>query len=145
MRSVACHKLKKHRRMIPLSLKYNNKLISCAKELRNNMTKQEKHLWYDFLSRYPVRFQRQKAIDHYIADFYCHKAKLVVELDGSQHYTEEGLKYDDNRSDVLRRYDLEVIRFSNTDVDRNFVGVCEAIEKKVKQRMEKEDSFRQLR
>ena len=120
-----------------MSLKYNNKLIPCAKELRHNMTKQEKHLWYDFLCSYPVRFQRQKAIDNYIADFYCHRAKLVVELDGSQHYSEEGLEYDGNRSEILARYDLEVIRFTNTDVDRNFAAVCDAIDEKVKQIVEK--------
>ena len=121
-----------------MSIKYNNKLISCAKELRRNMTKQEKHLWYDFLGSYPVRFQWQKVIDNYIADFYCHKAKLVIELDGSQHFTEKGLEYDSNRSDILARYGLEVIRFTNTDVDKNFAAVCEAIDEKVKQAAEKE-------
>ncbi len=70
-----------------MSLEYNKKLIPRAKELRKNMTKQENHLWYDFLRIYPVRFQRQKTIDNYIADFYCHKAKLIIELDGSQHFT----------------------------------------------------------
>ncbi len=99
------------------------------------MTKQEKHLWYDFLCNYPIRFQRQKTIDNYISDFYCHKAKLVIELDGSQHYTEEGLKYDGNRSEILARYNLEVLRFSNTDIDQNFSAVCEAIDEKVKLRL----------
>ena len=99
------------------------------------MTKQEKHLWYDFLCKYPVRFQRQKAIDEFIVDFYCWKAKLVVELDGSQHYTEEALEYDRRRSATLAQYDLEVIRFTNTDVDRNFAAVCEAIDEKVNQRV----------
>ena len=113
-----------------MSLKYNKKLISLAKGLRRNMTKQEKHLWYDFLCNYPIRFQR-----NYISDFYCHKAKLVIELDGSQHYTEEGLKYDGNRSEILARYNLEVLRFSNTDIDQNFSAVCEAIDEKVKLRL----------
>ena len=116
-----------------MSLKYNKKLISRAKELRHNMTKQEKHLWYDFLRKYPIRFQRQKTIDNFIADFYCHKAKLVIELDGSQHYTEEGLEYDSIRSDILAQYDLEVMRFANMDIDKNFSGVCDAIDEKVKQ------------
>ena len=116
-----------------MSLKYNKKLIPYAKELRHNMTKQEKHLWYDFLCTYPIRFQRQKVIDNFIVDFYCHKAKLVVELDGGQHYTEEGLEYDTSRSDILKRYDLEVIRFTNTDVDQNFTAVCDAIDEKVNQ------------
>ncbi len=117
-----------------MSLTYNKKLIPYAKELRHNMTKQEKHLWYDFLCNYPIRFQRQKTIDNYIADFYCSKAKLIIELDGSQHYTEEGEEHDQIRTDILERYGLEVIRFSNADVDKNFVGVCEAIDEKVKQR-----------
>ena len=68
-------------------------LIPFAKELRKNATKQEKHLWYDFLSSYPIRFQRQKAIDNFIVDFYCHQAKFVVEIDGDQHYTDKGLAY----------------------------------------------------
>ena len=118
-----------------MSLKYNKKLISRAKELRHNMTKQEKHLWYDFLCKYPVRFQRQKAIDNFIVDFYCHKAKLIVELDGSQHYSEEGMEYDSSRSDILAQYALKVIRFANTDVDKNFADVCVAIDEKVKQRL----------
>ena len=121
--------------MLSVSLTYNKKLIPYAKELRHNMTKQEKHLWYDFLCNYPIRFQRQKTIDNYIADFYCSKAKLIIELDGSQHYTEEGEEYDQIRTDILERYGLEVIRFSNADVDKNFVGVCEAIDEKVKQRI----------
>ncbi len=98
------------------------------------MTRQERHLWYSFLKTYPVKFYRQRVIDHYIADFYCSKAKLIIELDGSQHYTEEGEEYDQIRTDILERYGLEVIRFSNADVDKNFVGVCEAIDEKVKQR-----------
>lgn len=97
------------------------------------MTRQERHLWYSFLKTYPVKFYRQRVIDHYIADFYCSKAKLIIELDGSQHYTEEGEEYDQIRTDILERYGLEVIRFSNADVDKNFVGVCEAIDEKVKQ------------
>ena len=110
-------------------------MIPRAKELRHNMTKQEKHLWYDFLCKYPVRFQRQKAIDNFIVDFYCHKAKLIVELDGSQHYSEEGMEYDSSRSDILAQYALKVIRFANTDVDKNFADVCVAIDEKVKQRL----------
>ena len=83
-------------------LKKNNKLLNVARILRRNMTRQEKHLWYDFLSSYPIRFQRQKTIDNFVADFYCHKAKLVIELDGSQHYTEEGTLKDEFRTDVLK-------------------------------------------
>ena len=111
---------------------YNRLLIMRAKELRKNMTPQERHLWYDFLSKYPVRFQRQKSIDNFIADFYCFKAKLIIELDGSQHYTDEGLARDNERTAILTSYGLEVIRFSNSDLDKNFYGVCEHIDNIVK-------------
>jgi len=129
-----------------VSLPYQEKLIPRAKELRKNATKQENHLWYDFLSRYPVRFQRQKPIDSFIADFYCHAVKLVVEIDGSQHYEEQGLERDRERSAILEQYGIQVIRFSNLDIERNFEGVCIAIDLTVKERMEAvEDSFSHLR
>ena len=118
-----------------MSLKYNGKLIPRAKELRKNATKQENHLWYDFLRTYPVRFQRQKTIDGFIVDFYCHKAKLVIEIDGSQHYTDEGLAYDEERSLILSKYNLEILRFSNLDTDKNFNGVCTIIDETIKERM----------
>ena len=117
-----------------MSLKYNGNLIPRAKELRKNATRQENHLWYDFLRTYPVRFQRQKTIDRFIVDFYCCKANLVIELDGSQHYTTEGLAYDEERTKVLNKYNLEVLRFSNSDIDRNFTGICTIIDKKIKER-----------
>lgn len=116
---------------------YNKTLKQPARNLRNSMTPQEKHLWYDFLKLYPVRFQRQRPIGNYIADFYCSKAKLVVELDGSQHYTEEGMEYDENRTYVINQFGVEVIRFSNYDVNTNFEGVCMEIDKIVKERMKK--------
>ena len=110
-----------------MSLKYNKNLILAAQELRRNATRQENHLWYDFLSTYPVRFQRQKVIGNFIADFYCHRAKLVIEIDGSQHYTNDGLAYDQERTAVLNDFGLRVIRFSNNDVDNNFDDVCKTI------------------
>ena len=85
-----------------MSLEYNKELIPRAKELRKNMTRQEKHLWYDYLSAYPVRFQRQKTIGSVIVDFFCAKAKLVVELDGGPHYTRQGKAYDDAISKLLQ-------------------------------------------
>ena len=115
-----------------MSLDYNKQNILLAKNLRKNATTQEKHLWYDFLSTYEVRFQRQKAIDHFIADFYCHKAKLVIEIDGSQHYTEEGRQKDEYRTEILEGYDLKVIRFTNHQIDTNFRGVCAYIDAAVK-------------
>ena len=111
-----------------MSLKYNKNLIPAAQELRRNATRQENRLWYNFLSTYPVRFQRQKAIGNFIADFYCHRAKLVIEVDGSQHYTDDGLEYDRERTAALNDFGLRVIRFSNNDVDDNFDGVCESID-----------------
>ena len=119
-----------------MSLPYQGKLIPRAKELRRDSTKQEQHLWFGFLRSYPTRFQRQKAIDSFIADFYCHAALLVVELDGSQHYNEQGLAYDQERSAILAEYGIKVIRFSNLDVDKNFEGVCTAIDLAVKERLE---------
>jgi very-short-patch-repair endonuclease len=116
-----------------MSLDYNKKLIPRAKELRKNMTKQEKHLWYDYLAKYPVRFQRQKTIDNFIVDFYCHKAHLVIEVDGSQHYTEDGIVNDENRTKILNAYSIDVLRFSNFDIERNFEGVCRKIDKTVKE------------
>jgi len=117
---------------VKVSLTYNGKNIKIAKSLRKNATKQENHLWYDFLSKYKIRFQRQKAIDNFIADFYCHKAKLIIEIDGSQHFTDEGMKKDDFRTEILEGYDLKVIRFSNRQINENFRGVCEYIDYIVK-------------
>ena len=122
--------------MTKVSLPYRKELISRAKELRKNATRQENHLWYDFLRCYPVRFQRQKTIDRFIVDFYCHAAKLVIEIDGSQHYTAQGRAYDDERSMVLARYGVKVIQFSNLDIDRNFQEVCAAINEEIHRRME---------
>lgn len=111
-----------------MSLKYNDKNVILAKILRKHATPQENHLWYDFLSKYEIRFQRQKAIDNFIADFYCHKAKLIIEIDGSQHFTEQGRKKDDFRTEILNGYDLKIIRFSNRQINNNFRGVCEYID-----------------
>ena len=115
-----------------MSLDYNAKNITLARNLRKNATPQEKHLWYDFLAKYEVRFQRQKAIDNFIADFYCHKAKLVIEIDGSQHYTESGEQKDVFRTEVLEGYDLKIIRFSNYQINTNFDGGCRYIDAVVK-------------
>lgn len=118
-----------------MSLPYKKVLIPRAKELRKNATRQENHLWYDFLRSYPIRFQRQKAIGGFIADFYCHAAKMVIEIDGSQHTTEQGMTHDKERTAALEKCGLKVIRFSNLDVDKNFTAVCETIDKEVQDRM----------
>ena len=111
-----------------MSLDYNKKNIILAQNLRKIATKQEKHLWYDFLSKYKPRFQRQKAIDNFIADFYCHQAKLIIEIDGSQHFTENGTKKDIRRTEILEGYNLKVLRFTNQEVDKEFYWVCEQID-----------------
>ena len=113
----------------------NEKLSTNAKNLRKNMTKEEAKLWYQFLCRYPHRFRRQYIIGNYIVDFYCHQAKLVVELDGSQHCDPGTVEYDQKRTDCLRSQGLEVLRFSNLDVMRQFRGVCEVIDMAVKRRV----------
>jgi len=118
-----------------MSLKYNHKNITLAKDLRKNATPQENHLWYDFLAGYPLRFQRQKAIDNFIADFYCHKAKLIIEIDGFHHYTASGKQKDAFRTEILEQYGLTVIRFSNSQIDLNFAGVCQYIDRVVKESM----------
>ena len=118
-----------------LPLKKNNKLLNIARILRRNMTKQEKHLWYDFLRHYPVKVYKQRIIDDYVADFYCHQARLVVELDGSQHYTQQGKEHDTVRSEVLEKYGIFVLRFSNSNVDKNFQGVCKEIDRAIKSRL----------
>ena len=111
---------------------YNKANIPLAKTLRKNMTPRERKLWYEFLRTYPIRFQRQKAIGNYIADFYCAKAKLVVELDGGGHYTPEQAEKDEARTKELEAMQLKVLRICNLDIDRNFRGVCQYIDLAVK-------------
>ena len=113
--------------------KHNPKLTANAKTLRKAMTKEERHLWYDFLRSYPVRFLRQKVIDGYIVDFYCHQARLIIELDGSQHYEEDGLLKDAIRTAHVENRGLTVIRIPNNAVTTNFQGVCEYIDCIVKE------------
>ena len=96
------------------------------------MTKEERHIWYDFLSSYPVRFLKQKIIGNYIVDFYCSKAKIVIELDGSQHYEESAVAYDKEREKYLNSQGLKVLRFTNTEILRNFESVCEHIDNAIK-------------
>ena len=113
--------------------KYNKYNIQIARTLRKNMTKEERHLWYDFLRNYPVKFTRQKVLGRYIVDFYCAQANLVIELDGSQHYEENEKQKDAERTKYLESYNLSVIRIPNNYINNNFRGVCEFIDKKVKQ------------
>lgn len=117
-----------------MSLPYEKQKIGKAKALRKNTTPQENRLWFQFLREYSPWFQRQKAIGGYIVDFYCHHAKLVVELDGSQHYMPQEMEYDEKRSACLEEYGLKILRFSNEDVNRRFQSVCQAIHQEVCQR-----------
>ena len=113
----------------------NQKLTKLSQNLRRNQTKEENLLWYNFLRRYPYPFRRQYKIGNYIVDFYCHKAKLVVELDGSQHYAPEKKEQDDLRTKYMEANGLKVLRFSNLDVTRQFQSVCEAIDLSVRERV----------
>ena len=113
--------------------KHNKQLVPLAKQLRKEMTKEERHLWYDFLRSYPVRFSRQKVLGKYIADFYSAEAKLVIELDGSQHYEDRNIKEDVERTAFLDDYGLTIIRIPNNEVSRNFLGACEYIDAAVRQ------------
>ena len=115
----------------------NQKLTKLSQTLRKNMTKEETLLWYKFLCRYPFRFRRQYVIGDYITDFYCHKAKLVVELDGSQHYDEENKVKETERTEFLLAHGLQILRYSNLDVIRNFQSVCEEIDMTAKKRVNK--------
>ena len=110
----------------------NNRLLPRARDLRKEMTPEERKLWYLFLRHYPVKFYKQRILGSFIVDFYCHAAKLVIEIDGSQHYEAEGHAYDEERTAVLRGYGLEVIRFSNRDINDRFPAVCEQIDTIVK-------------
>ena len=107
-------------------------LLSHARQLRREMTKEERHLWYDFLRNYTPRFARQKLVVPYILDFYCTSARLAVELDGNQHCEDTGKAYDERRTAYLQQKGIQVLRFSNLDVMRNFEGVCMQIDLTVK-------------
>ncbi len=111
----------------------NQKLTPLSQKLRKNQTKEENLLWYRFLRKYPVQFRRQYVIGEYIVDFFCHKAGLVIELDGSGHYEPGQLQKDFIRTKYLEAQGLKVLRFTNLDVLKNFCAVCEEIDKKVKE------------
>jgi very-short-patch-repair endonuclease len=113
--------------------KHNKMLTENAKILRNNMTKEEKHLWYDYLRKCPVRFSRQKVLGKYIADFYSAEAKLVIELDGAQHFEKENRIYDEKRTEFLEQYDLKIIRIPNGEINTNFEGICRYLDKQIEQ------------
>lgn len=113
----------------------NSRLTQLSRVLRNNATSQEKKLWYQFLNKFPVRFHRQKVILSFITDFYCHQAKLVVEVDGSQHDEEENIILDQLRTEKLEMLGIKVLRFTNRDIDYQFDAVCREITNHVEDRI----------
>ena len=111
------------------------KLLRNSQSLRKNMTREERHLWYDFLKEYPIQFKRQYVVGSYIVDFYCYRAKLIIELDGSQHYDPTAMEYDRVRTAFLQERGFRVMRFSNLDVMTQFRSVCDTIDAAVKERV----------
>ena len=116
-------------------MQHNSKLTPRAQKLRKTMTKEERRLWYEYLHDYPYRFRRQVTIGNYIVDFYCAAAKLVVELDGSQHCKPVELYYDERRTEYMNSLGIYVLRFSNLDVLSNLRGVCQQIDITVSERI----------
>ncbi len=110
-----------------MSRLHNSKLTAFSQKLRKDMTKEEEKLWYDFLKSLRQTFYRQKVIGKYIVDFYCPAAHLVIELDGSQHYEDNGIINDAERDDYFYRLGINVLRFTNLQVNIKFENVCEEI------------------
>lgn len=113
----------------------NNSLLQTAKMLRKNMTPHERKLWYMFLRKYPVKIYKQRIIESFIVDFYCAPAGLVIEIDGSQHFTQQGVEYDKERSAIIEAYNLKVLRFTNYEIDTAFQNVCETIDEEIRKRL----------
>lgn len=116
-------------------MEHPHRIRKNAQTLRKAMTREERHLWYDFLKTYPIPINRQFVFGSYIVDFYCYRAKLVIELDGSQHCTEKGLAYDQERTRFLEEMGLYVLRLSNRDVREHFPAVCENIDFAIRDRI----------
>ena len=119
-----------------MTIPKDNSQLENARRLRREMTPHERKLWFLFLRKYPVKIYKQRIIGKYIVDFYCASAKLVIEVDGSQHYEPQGMAYDIERSAFLSALGLEVLRFSNREIDREFRGVCEQIDMTIQKRLE---------
>ena len=119
-----------------MTIPKDNSQLENARRLRREMTPHERKLWYLFLRKYPVKIYKQRIIGRFIVDFYCASANLVIEADGSQHYEPQGMVHDAERSQFLTALGLEVLRFSNRDIDRDFHGVCEQIEITIQNRLQ---------
>ena len=107
-----------------------------ARRLRRELTPHERKLWYLFLRDYPVKIYKQRIIGSFIVDFYCASANLVIELDGTQHYEPQGIHCDAERSQFLMSLGLEILRFSNRDIDRDFRGVCTQIDLTIQKKLQ---------
>ena len=118
-----------------MSISKDYSQLENARRLRREMTPHERKLWYLFLRKYPVKIYEQRIIGRFIVDFYCASAKLVIEVDGSQHYEPQGIAYDEERSAFLSALALAVLRFSNRDIDRDFRGVCKQIDIAIQNRL----------
>ena len=116
-----------------MNIPKNKELLGNAKRLRREMTQEERKLWYLFLQKYPVKIYKQRIIGPYIVDFYCAKAKLVIEINGSQHYEEAGHDYDERRTAYLSDLGLRVVRYSNADINYRFDRVCEPIHQQIQE------------
>ena len=119
-----------------MTIPKDNSQLENARRLRREMTPHERKLWYIFLRKYPVKIYKQRIIGRFIVDFYCASARLVIELDGSGHYEPQGMSYDSARSAFLTALGLEVLRFSNRDVDKDFRGVCTQIDSTIQKRLQ---------
>ncbi len=119
-----------------MTMPKDNSQLEKARRLRREMTPHERKLWFLFLRKYPVKIYKQRIIGNYIVDFYCASANLVIEVDGSQHYEPHGLAYDAQRSAFLSALGLEILRFSNRDIDRDFSSVCEQIDITIQTRLQ---------
>jgi very-short-patch-repair endonuclease len=120
-----------------------NKKLNChSRSLRNNATKQENHLWFDYLKKHSFQFYRQRIIGEYIVDFYCPHTNLVIEIDGSQHYEKVAIEYDKRRTAYFENLGLIVLRFTNKDIDSNFDGVCQVIEQTILSHIQSSVSLR---
>ena len=113
----------------------DNTKLETARRLRRETTPHERKLWYLFLQKYPIKIYKQRIIDKYIVDFYCAAAKLVIELDGSQHYEPQATADDTERTAALEQYGLKVIRYSNREIDREFTAVCQQIDQIIHSRL----------
>ena len=119
-----------------MTIPKDNSQLENARRLRREMTPHERKLWYLFLRKYPVKIYKQRIIGKFIVDFYCASAQVVIEVDGSQHYEPQEMAYDIERSAFLSALGVEVLRFSNRDIDREFHSVCEEIDFTIQKRLQ---------